>query len=419
MYWQAIRIPNSNRETLMNRLTDSGSRSRRSVTGFAGWLMQPLILNALVFSAGSTCLLATADAASYTITDLGRTAGDAMAINSSGSVVGLGFLYDGTMHTLPTLKGQTNEPAFAFGINNTGTVVGYDDFHVVVGGILTFERHAFLYDGTMHDLTPGSSSATFAYAINDVGQVTGSRGSDPFVYDGTMHKLPLVGNFFKGEGRAINALGQVAGWSDDGGGKSATLWDTKTGAMTDLGAALLATNIAGALITTENIAVAINASGQVAGNMGFVNKDFGAIGYLFTPDTPNGSSGTFVQIGRPSAGTFVLTQGVNDRGQVVGYFTGDPSSPSSGSAFIYDASGGLVELNSLIDPASGWNLTRAHAINNSGQIVGMGTVNQQFHSFLLTPIPEPSSFVLAGLGLVGLVGWSWRKRRNLARLGSC
>ena len=63
----------------------------------------------------------------------------------------------------------------------------------------------------------------------------------------------------------------------------------------------------------------------------------------------------------------------------------------------------MVDLNSLIDPHSGWYLSTATAINNSGQITGFGYLNPpNIHAFLLTPVPEPPTFALAALGAATL-----------------
>ena len=52
--------------------------------------------------------------------------------------------------------------------------------------------------------------------------------------------------------------------------------------------------------------------------------------------------------------------------------------------------------NSLIDTSSGWTLEEATAVNDNGWIVGQGynSLTGQEDAVLLTPIPEPSTFVL-------------------------
>jgi len=63
--------------------------------------------------------------------------------------------------------------------------------------------------------------------------------------------------------------------------------------------------------------------------------------------------------------------------------------------------GNNIDLNTLIDPASGWTLLEARDINNSGWIVGHGFNPQgEYHAFLL--VPEPTTFGLLGLGTLCL-----------------
>ncbi len=65
----------------------------------------------------------------------------------------------------------------------------------------------------------------------------------------------------------------------------------------------------------------------------------------------------------------------------------------------------MQDLNNFIPIGTGWSLLReANAINSSGYITGLGTINGQEHAFLMTPtvVPEPIScflFVAGGLTL--------------------
>jgi probable HAF family extracellular repeat protein len=108
-------------------------------------------------------------------------------------------------------------------------------------------------------------------------------------------------------------------------------------------------------------------------------------------------------------GQYSYAWGINDSGQVVGeaYTTGDAAI----HAFLYSGST-MTDLNTMIDPNSGWILTDASAINDAGQIAGKGMNSRyQNHAFLLTPVPEPSTFTLLGISIVGLLAYSWRKRQ--------
>ena len=68
----------------------------------------------------------------------------------------------------------------------------------------------------------------------------------------------------------------------------------------------------------------------------------------------------------------------------------------------------MQDLNSLIDPSSGWQLLNAEDINDSGVIVGWGTdPSGYYEAFELTPIPEPATLGLLALGGVAML----RRRR--------
>ena len=215
----------------------------------------------------------------------------------------------------------------AFGINASGQVTGWAS---TTGG----ERHAFLYDGSMHDLGTFIGFNSAGYGINAGGQVTGQDD-----YGHTFLWTPTTPN---------GASGMMTG-----------------------------------LVNASN-AQGINASGQVSGY--FVTNDLGTThAFVWTPTTPNGAHGTLHDLGT-LGGNESNAQGINDSGLVTGW----ASTPGDlvNHAMLYDTVHGMVDLNSLIDPRSGWELTNGIAINDAGQITGFGTIGGETHAFLLTSVPH-------------------------------
>jgi probable HAF family extracellular repeat protein len=331
----------------------------------------------------------------FSVKDLGTLGGQntlAKDINNSGKVVGwsnttadLGshaFLYDGTMHDL---GGST-----AYGINSNGEIVGY--------WAADYVSHAFLYDGTMHDLGTLGGESAVAYGINDSGIVTGGSAiagdnqslRHAFLYDGTMHDLGTLGGLVS-EGLCINKLGQVAGFSYLAGDNEshAFLYD---GTMHDIGT----------LGGTNSEAFGINDRGQVVGHSTlYLNYDpYQAFMY----------DGEMHNLGTLPGGTTSQANDINNSGNVVGWTTFEVDGNSGLSAFFYD--GVMHDLNEMIPADTGWTLVEATAINDSNQIIGYGMLNGQDRAFLLTQtsVPEPSSLALCGAVAIVAAFKSVRRR---------
>ena len=187
-------------------------------------------------------------------------------------------------------------------------------------------------------------------------------------------------------GNDINNDGTVAGGSETTGGQfHAMLYD---GTMHDLGT----------LGGTYSYGDRINDSGQVTG-VSYTADDAESHAFLWTPATPNSTSGTMHDLGT-LGGSLSHGFGINSSGQVTGvsYMTDDVRL----HAFLYTSGIGIVDLNTLVNPLSGWELANAIAINDAGQITGWGLIDGQQHAFLLNPVPEPSTFAQLALSVIAI-----------------
>ena len=110
---------------------------------------------------------------------------------------------------------------------------------------------------------------------------------------------------------------------------------------------------------------------------------------------------------------FGYVSDINDQGVVVGGY--DDLHTGWRHTFVGTETDGLVDLNSLIDPASGWRMPDALGINNAGQIVGIGAYQGSAWAVRLDPVPEPSTWALFGLGAALL--WAVHRRRSKRRGG--
>jgi probable HAF family extracellular repeat protein len=133
--------------------------------------------------------------------------------------------------------------------------------------------------------------------------------------------------------------------------------------------------------------------------VGYASND-GTYSHAFLYD------GTMHDLGVVAGFVSSFGYGINASAEIVGAASNGVTS----HAFL-DYQGRMVDLNSLVGNLGGWTLESAVAINDSGSIVGYGTLNggTANEAFLLTPVPEPSTFVLLLLGAIGLGLYGWRR----------
>jgi len=362
-----------------------------------------------------TCLpFAVANAApQYSVSDLGSLGGMysiGLGVNNSGLVSGFSHLVGnvsehaivGQALSLPqdldSLGGSYSQ---AYSINNLGQVVGSA---TLLGDTV---YHAFLWNGgaapplaALKDLKAlVASGNSRAFSINDRGQATGfsstSVGTEHAVIwqnNGVITDLGTLDGTGNSYGNVINATGDVAGFSSLTGNKAthAVLWSN--GTKKDLGT----------LGGSHSAAYGLNTLGEVAGSA-TTALDAAQHAFLWQPNqVPQMKDlGTL-------GGTFSEAHGISRNSDVVGVSTTVNNAVQK--AFLWQSGLGLQDLNTLIDPASGWTLMEAQAISEDGTyITGVGMVNGERHAFLLKSLitdttPPKISFLITP-SAPGISGW--------------
>ncbi|KKL84510.1 hypothetical protein LCGC14_1964030, partial [marine sediment metagenome] len=98
---------------------------------------------------------------------------------------------------------------------------------------------------------------------------------------------------------------------------------------------------------------------------------------------------------------------INTSGTAVGFaYKYDGAGTFLGDRAVYwGADGVAVDLNTLIDPASGWVLEQAYAISDTDWISGVGVFDpdgagglDSYDRLFLVQIPEPATLCLLGAG---------------------
>ncbi|HXJ94453.1 MAG TPA: DUF3466 family protein [Terriglobia bacterium] len=257
---------------------------------------------------------------------LGGTTGIGFAINALGQVAGYSTLSDGTYRGFISAGGKLKSVGTlastysdAEGINDVGQVTG-------ASSSADGETHPYLYsNGKLTDLGTLGSHATWAWntgeAVNNSGEVVGwsynAQGNFlGFLWsNGQMQSLGTLGGDWS-QAFAINDLGQITGQAYIGGniGADAFLYDG--GVMQDLGTITSPSGGNG----QYSDGLGINSTGVVVGESTYQKSAASIVYHAFVY-----SNGKMQDLNKliPAGSGWVLSTAysINDAGQVVGYGT--------------------------------------------------------------------------------------------------
>ncbi len=373
----------------------------------------------LFVSAGAAAFAATP----YHLTDLGTISGfpdlTPMSVNVVGGnvqIVGIAQTSDYTdadawywtastgmvnlQTQLSSALGSVDSEADC--VNRYGQIVGgYNNvYNAETPG--TTEGNGFVYTigGTPTQVvTPGNTNPNGqlpnnfyivgAYGVNDSGIAcgTGGIGIDPtskgYTYSISTSTLtniaPVNDSNPTNYAYKINNNGWVAGW----GTTTSRIFDMEAyngSTWSDLG------TLAGKTSTARGI----DSNGDVIGESPNASNKRQPV---YVPYTGGGNWGTMVNLftaGSNSSGTLTAgsTAGINDMGQIVGYEYVSQV-PTNSTAYLYGtAAASGIPLSNLVANLGGWTLQEATAIDNHGDIVGLGTDSTgATKAFLLTALP--------------------------------
>lgn len=271
------------------------------------------------------------------IIDLGTLEGGigslGIYLNDAGQVVGVGD--NGIPDPFSLLETGDQIRTFLWqngAMQDIGTLGGPD---AAPGGACDNQRRGYIVGGSFVSFTPNDS--------------TGMPTLHPFLWNnGEMSDLGTLGGTLS-QAQCANTRGDVIGSSTLAGDLVSHAFVWRNGAMTDLGT----------LGGDNSEAVWINGRGDVAGSADLPG--------ISLHDAVLWKDGKMVDLGTVGTDPCSRGRGINSRGQVVG---GSSDCVSAFlHAFVWNGSGPMLDLNTLIAPGSGLQLTNAININDRGEIL--------------------------------------------------
>jgi len=335
----------------------------------------------------------------------GYASAAAYAINNNGDLAGSVGDFNGYSHAFTWRNGQPIElalpagalGAYGYAINSGGAVAGNAG-----GNTALFQNHGVFWPDPANPidlLTDPNLWLTNAVGINDSAQVLAwdwnpalSTNGTAVWQNGSAVDIGQLPNGYQMGAGGINNAGQVVAtgyrYGDVGSG---VVWQNG-----------ILTPIPGLAPDSVFAASRINNYGVVAGSAPHYPRA-GTYYYhaaVWTPDVPNGVTGTTREVGTPVGFDWGQLSAINDSGVAVGWAVQFVPLSSVTSVAILYANGTMVNLNDYLPENSGWVLQGATSINNSNQIVAYGTHDGLQSTCVLTFDTLPSApLAVAGLEL--------------------
>jgi probable HAF family extracellular repeat protein len=329
----------------------------------------------LSFSLLLILLIARSSAAplQFRISDLGLfpggTAMSPSAINNKGDIVGEGTTSNGVYRPFLYRDGVTTELnmgegfGYALDINDAGYIVGQ--------GLVEGRLHCFLVTPTATiDLNEQTGFDLWPQSLNQAGEVVGyiPAATEAFVWsNGVVRLLGKLHPDYLSSAFDINNRGVVVGTAYAPN-------DVIPGAPLNFAVLFQdggIVNLGGSFST----GAALNDQGEVVGST--IIDPFGYRAFLY-----HGDGGPLIDLGTLPGDFKSYASDINNLGHVIGISegAGERTRP-----FLYQ-DGVMHDLNDLLKPHSGWDLFHAAAINDRGEIVGVGYHDGLERPYLLTPI---------------------------------